>query len=71
MIVKTTINKCQECRYANHSGAFILRGTKLLCSHPMSPRKIKYRAPFLNEKEPTKWPNKIPNWCPLKNGVEY
>jgi len=83
MNINITINKCSDCKYSSHSGAFTPGGAINICMHNSAPKqgKVSGVKGFMDitTKEIAEAifnPCKIdlitiPDWCPLKHGLPY
>ena len=85
MEIKIQIDKCQECKHLDHTGAFTKGGEKPCCNHNQTCREkgydcfkrvIPYKNVFIDNNilclsREYHIVKKIPDWCPLKRGYKY
>jgi len=81
MDIHITINKCSECKYGSHTGAFTKGGAKPCCDHDITVKEKGYDCfkriiPYRSEDNEILHriqhvAKGIPNWCPLTRGFKY
>lgn len=70
MAVYLKIESCHKCPFIEHSGAFTKGGAQWMCGHKDHPKELEHKQwlrPLLDKRNPTKVPETIPGWCPLRD----